>query len=106
MSRNYERAVCADGFTISVQACDWKYCSPRNNIGPYYEVELGYPNRPEAVLLPYAENPAKPTETVYAYVPSTTVLEVLVSHGGFVSGELPPMVLLSDNVKEAIDEAR
>jgi hypothetical protein len=47
-------------------------------------------------LQPYAEDSSKPTDTVYGWVPSAVVLEVLQSHGGWVGGEIPPMVLESD----------
>jgi hypothetical protein len=93
----YQLAVCADGFTVSIQAHHGAYCSPRDDVGPYSAVEVGYPNRTDALLLPYAEDPGSPTDTVYGYVPSTVVLEVLQSHGGWVSGEIPPMELTSDD---------
>ena len=90
MKRN-RRLVCADGFSMSVQGDSGAYCEPRNNNGPYTEVEIGYPNQIEELIIPWAENPAKPTQTVYGYVPTEVVLEVILKHGGFIEGDIPEM---------------
>ena len=89
----YEKAICADGFAMSVQASEMNYCTPRNNEGPYYSVEIGYPTAYEPDLIQYAEDPKSPTMSVYGYVPSWLVLKVLEKHGGWVAGEIPPMVI-------------
>ena len=86
----YERVRCADGFTMSVQAGQNSYSDPKNDIGPYVAVEVGFPSEEEGLLMLYAENPDEPTNTVYAYTPSRVILNVLAKHGGVVSGELPP----------------
>jgi hypothetical protein len=87
----YKAIVCADGFSMSVQANETSYCSPRENgADKYEEVEVGFPNTPEPMLHQYAEDPESPTETVYAWVPSQVVTNVIAKHGGIVSGELPP----------------
>ena len=86
----YERVVCGDGFTMSVQAGQHSYSDPRDDIGPYVAVEVGFPSDEEGLLMLYAENPDDPTGTVYAFTPSRVVLNVLAKHGGIVSGELPP----------------
>ena len=86
-----KNVVCKDGFTMSVQAGETQYCHPRETgADKYTEVEIGFPNRPEDLLLEYAENGNRPTETVYAYVPASLVTLVIAKHGGMVSGELPP----------------
>tara|TARA_Y100000310_G_scaffold220168_1_gene221632 strand:- start:510 stop:782 length:273 start_codon:yes stop_codon:yes gene_type:complete len=74
---------------MSVQANIGAYCEPRNATGPYTEVEIGYPNEREPLLLPYAENPERPTNTIYAWVPKSVVMNVIVRHGGMTSGTLP-----------------
>jgi hypothetical protein len=85
-----KNVVCKDGFTMSVQAGETQYCHPRETgADKYTEVEIGFPNRPEDLLLEYAENGDRPTETVYAYVPASLVTLVIAKHGGMVSGELP-----------------
>jgi|TARA_R110001583_G_scaffold21333_5_gene81044 hypothetical protein len=95
--KQYKKAVCADGFSVSIQASETNYCSPRNNSGPYIMVELGYPSEKDPIILPYAEDSGDPTGTVYGYVPSAIVLECLDSHGGWVSGEIPPMNIHSSD---------
>jgi len=85
-----KRVVCEDGFSMSVQAHDGAYCSPRiDNAERYTEVEVGFPSQSESLLLRFAEEPDRPTETVYGYVPVTTVALVLAKHGGMVEGEVP-----------------
>jgi hypothetical protein len=85
--------ICADGFRMSVQANANSYCEPRkNNAGLYKKVEVGYPSVEETLLLPFAEEPEKPTGTVYPNVPCSLVTLVIAKHGGMVSGEVPPGV--------------
>ena len=89
--RNNRRILCADGFSMSVQAGKESYCTPRaNNAAAYTEVEIGFPNSQEDLLMRYAEDINSPTGTVYGYVPAQVVINVLVKHGGIVDGELPP----------------
>ena len=88
MKKN-KRVVCADGFTMSVQADDFTYCLPRNDEGPYTAVEVGFPNEYEELIIDWAEDDSSPTETVYGYVPSHIVSLVLAKHGGMVEGEVP-----------------
>ena len=89
-----KRVVCTDGFTMSVQAGTYSYCKPRANDQIYTEVEVGFPSMEELLLKPYAEEWDKPTDTVYGYVPVTTVALVCAKHGGVVDGELPKGVPL------------
>jgi hypothetical protein len=78
----FPRIVCNDGFAVSVQARTWCYCSPRNDEGPWTEVELGFPTEAEPLILKWAETPSDPTKTVYGWVPTEVVMEVIASHGG------------------------
>ena len=88
---NREKIICADGFEMSVQASETHYCTPRENHAERYEaVEVGYPMPVEDLLMPYCEDPDKPCETVYGYVPVATVSIILAKHGGVVQGEMPP----------------
>ena len=84
-----KQIVCADGFAMSVQASTSAYSTPRSNKGPYTEAEVGYPNAEEALLMGYAEDASCPTNTVYAYVPSSVISLVCAKHGGIVEGDLP-----------------
>ena len=95
MFRNYKAIRCKDGFSMSVQAGEFIYCRPRNNIGP--KVEVGFPSEKEELLMPFMQEgedgaDTKPTETVYPYVPSEIITKVIAKHGGRATGELPPMV--------------
>lgn len=91
----YKKVVCADGFTVSIQASDTSYSIPRENTASRYEsVELGFPSDSDELILEFAEDPHAPCETVYAYVPIQIVNLLIVKHGGIVSGTAPPGVLL------------
>ena len=86
--------VCADGFTMSVQAHDGAYCEPRKDAQRKYTlVEIGFPSQEEALIMPWCEDEGNPTETVYGYVPVDVVTNVIVKHGGMVEGEVPPGVI-------------
>jgi hypothetical protein len=78
------RIKCADGFSISVQATHGAYCRPRTNLGPWYEVECGYPSDTPTLIMMYAEDPERPTGTVYGYVPIELVEELIAEHGGMM----------------------
>ena len=78
--------VCADGFSVSVQASEYHYCWPRINGAEKYEsVELGYPNLEDSLIMDYAEDDDRPTDTVYGYVPIHIVCELVEKHGGIVN---------------------
>jgi len=93
MKRLYETVVCVDGFSMSVQASETNYCTPRNNKGPYSEVEVGFPSEREDLLIEYAESPEDPTGTVYGWVPALNVWNTILKHGGIASGELPLLTI-------------
>jgi hypothetical protein len=85
-----EEIICKDGFAMSVQANEGAYCSPRiDNAPKYTKVEVGFPSHPEPLLLEWADDEDKPTNTVYGYVPAHRISLVCVKHGGIISGELP-----------------
>lgn len=85
-----ERIVCADGFSFSVQASEFHYCSPRvTQYEPYEEYEVGFPSVEEEILLPYIEADHAPLNAVYGYVPRKIVEAIIVKHGGIVKGTFP-----------------
>ena len=92
MRKYYDRVECKDGFTMSVQAGEHLYSTPRTNASRFTTVEVGYPSEREKLLMPYVEDASRPTDTVYAYVPVGVVAKVIRKHGGMVGGELPPGV--------------
>jgi hypothetical protein len=77
-----KRIECADGVSLSVQAGHHAYCSPRENYVFWHEVEVGFPSVEIKELMRYAEEPERPTETVYGYVPVALVEHIIESHGG------------------------
>lgn len=87
----YKRVKCGHGLTLSVQAGTSIYSTPRDDVGPYTEVEVGFPSEVVPELIPYAECPEDGyTETVYPYVPYALVRKVIYVRGGMIDGELPP----------------
>lgn len=89
--KRYQMVVCQDGFSMSVQASQMSYCSPRDDVGPYTHVEVGYPSSYDFYIHEYAEDPGEPTGTVYGWVPADTITMCIDAHGGMVEGELPPL---------------
>lgn len=82
------RIICADGLSFSMQASSGHYCDPRDSIGPWNEVEIGFPSERVGQFIEYAEDPERPTETVYGWVPLPIVCDVINAHGGF-SAQVP-----------------
>ena len=77
------RIVCKDGFSMSVQCSEANYCSPRYDNNDYYtSAEIGFPSEKEDLIMEYAEQSDMPTKTVYGWVPSETIDEVIEKHGG------------------------
>ena len=75
------RITCADGVSLSVQAGELLYSTPRQDFGPYSAVEVGFPS-----ILPegwdeWAET-KDTTETVWGYIPIEKVEEFIDLHGG------------------------
>lgn len=71
---------CADGATLSVQASENHYSTPRDNVGPYTEVEVWCVTGagPDGVTeFDYSEDGPS------AYVPIEQVVQFVDNHGGF-----------------------
>jgi hypothetical protein len=85
MTATRPRIACADGFSMSVQAGVALYSSPRDDAESYSMVEIGFPSERVDEFMKYAEDPDKPTDTVYAYVPVGIVDAVIARHGGVAS---------------------
>ena len=88
------RIICADGFSISVQASSFHYCLPREDNIPHTHMEGGFPSSPplDPELLGMAEmmNEGRdPTQTVYPYVAREVFEREFALHGGIVEGQLP-----------------
>lgn len=79
----YPKIIYVDGFSMSFQAGEYLYCSPRqDNCEFYSEVEIGYPSEKEDLIMDYCESPERPCDTVYGYVPVEIIDEVIRKHGG------------------------
>ena len=75
---------CKDGFTVSIQAGESLYSTPREwNAEKYTAVELGYPSEEDPLIAEWAENPDDSgTNTVYGWVPVDVVNKLIDKHGG------------------------
>lgn len=109
--------ICIDGFKMSVQASRTHYCTPRvDGFDVFYsQVEVGFPNKVETLLLPYADGQDSEIYTceVFAYVPAAIIYNILQKHGGMIGGGLPNLYLndsyvdrflIEDEVDESYDD--
>lgn len=84
--------VCADGYSVSIQACHMCYCRPKksiDDISAYEAFELGYPTKRDECLAPYG-HVEDGERGIFGYVPRSVVEELIAIHGGIVSQiELP-----------------
>ncbi len=93
MRKLNKTVVCKDGFSMSVQANEGAYCSPKvTGAERYNSCEVGYPSQNEELILEWAEEPESAPNTIYGYVPTERISLVIAKHGGMVSGEVPPGV--------------
>lgn len=81
------RAVCNDGVSLSIQASEFHYCTPRDNEGPYSHKEVGFISdkegnsmAPPVTWTEYAEDEF-PSD-VYGWVPVELIEAFIVEHGG------------------------
>jgi len=92
------RLVCKDGFSMSVQASPTHYSEPNGSTYTDFKLndsnvihthfEIGFPNESESIILKYAEDIDKPTDTVYARVPLNRILKAIKKHGGLDNDRL------------------
>lgn len=87
---------CVDGANLSVQASREHYCWPRNNEGPYTNVEVAWPSiAPPAMWAKYcvADSEGNPCDSVYANVPVELVAEYVDMHGGIKPAPAPLFIV-------------
>lgn len=96
------RVLCKDGFSVSIQANHNAYCTPEADLedSNYTEVELGYPNQEDELLLDYAEDVDCLTDTVYPYVPIEIIEKVCENHGGIIAPDMTNMRFANKTKKE------
>lgn len=73
---SFKFAFVKDGYKInqhhlSIQASEYHYCLPRENVKEYTHVEIGFPSFKfgDSFIKKYAEDEETPLDTVYGYVP-------------------------------------
>ena len=73
-----------DGESLSVQASEMNYCTPRTNVGPYTHVEVGFLSTPPPSSWDsFAESAEMPMPAdVYCHVPLQLVQFYIGAHGG------------------------
>lgn len=77
------RLYLFDGFNLSVQANKYCYCLPKKDGLSYYaEVEIGYPSHADNSLNKYIEDCENPIDTIYPYVLTEILEEIIIKHGG------------------------
>lgn len=77
------RIYCMDGTSFSIQTGEYNYCTPRDNIGPWTHVELGFPSKKFDCLTPYQDNSESDQEsTVFGFVPIELVRDMIDKCGG------------------------
>ena len=97
---NNPRIFFNNGGSVSVQASKTHYCDPRNDNGPYSEMEVGFPSEGTVIpdeLMRYVDGNIddedfSPYKSVYGYVPVSIIKMMVAANGGIKTGELPPMV--------------
>ena len=84
------RVVCADGWSVSIQAGTCFYSTPRSDFASNYAAfELGYPSEREPLLDEWSEENRLDenaeldyTQSIYPFTPTEVVDAVLEKHGG------------------------
>ena len=71
--------VCNSGLQMSVQASRHHYCTPRNDVGPWTHVEIGFPNKDLPEIAEYSDGE---DSSVYGWVPIGLVEKIVEDNGG------------------------
>ena len=70
--------TCRDGTRISVQASEYAYCKPRDNIGPWTHVEVMMISKVDPIHFEY------PEDDVAAYIPIELVAQEILTRGNMM----------------------
>ena len=78
------RIICNDGESVSIQAGEYVYSTPRKNGQNHYScIEAGFPSvEPPLSWQEYTEDWENPTKTIYAWMPIEIAQEFIDAHGG------------------------
>lgn len=69
-----------DGICLSVQCADGTYALEEH--GQFTAMEVGFPTARIEELMEYADDPDKPTKTIYPFVPVDVINGIINKHGG------------------------
>ena len=100
VTKKLNRLVCFDGFSVSLQGSETNYASPRkDNAIAYSAIEAGFPSHAEELLEPYQEDSELPMgDSVFGWVPMQVIYDIVIKHGGWKEGEIPPMTGLTQEI--------
>jgi len=102
VAKKLKRLECFDGFSVSLQGSESNYSSPRKDVAIYGAIEAGFPSEEEELLLPYQEDKELPmNESVFGWVPMKVVYDIVIKHGGWKKGGIPPMIGLTQETGPA-----
>jgi hypothetical protein len=75
--------VCVDGFKMSVQGHEGTYSIPKEIGEEFQAMEIGFPSQQEDLIMKFIDREgANPTQSVYGYVPTSLIEQVIEKHGG------------------------
>lgn len=84
------RCTLKDGTIASVQASEFHYCVPKQDNAEKYRAVEAWFWRPDKRC---KDGYRYLTEEPLSFLPANELMELIDSHGGIVSGELPPLDL-------------
>ena len=86
------KRICTlkDGTIASVQASKFHYCVPKQDNSEKYRAVEAWFWRPDKR---FKEGRRMLTEEPLAFLPADKLMKMIDTHGGIVSGELPPLDL-------------
>lgn len=82
------RTLLANGSSMSIQASEGHYCSPRSNDAEWTSLELGFPEG-NINTIPLDGLSTQDEIEVIGYVPIQLVVDVINLNGGFALVQLP-----------------
>ena len=84
------RCTLKDGTIASIQASEFHYCVPKQDNAEKYRAVEAWFWRPDKRC---KDGYRYLTEEPLSFLPANKLMELIDSHGGIVSGELPPLDL-------------
>lgn len=84
------RCTLKDGTIASVQASEFHYCVPKQDNAEKYRAVEAWFWKPDKR---FKEGRRLLTENPLSFLPAKELMKMIDTHGGIVSGELPPLDL-------------